>query len=272
MSLEFEVISEEVLGDHCYNAWVVKGNWQEKLAEQYRDLRTATRFPIEPICLDGLEFSVEFLKERIAANTTPERRGGNFDVVRSDFGEVISYMMLEQVYSTQFGYKSVRDRELIQLPGRGIDGVGVEVADKLKLVLTETKVSHDTRTPPSVVDSQSDSMRNQHIGHNSDAITSKKIWDLARRTTTAELQELFFKAALLFESRNFEKLDVVTCCVLVRPQNLHNGSDFGSFKSSPTDFHPGKIRFLVVCIPAEHGNNIELVVNEWFQLLNEGEV
>lgn len=266
------MISEEVIGDHRYNAWVVKGNWQDEIAKQYRNLRTSTRFPIEPICLDGLEFSVEVIKERIAANTTPERKGGNFDVVRSDFGEVISYMALEQVYSTQFGYKSVRDRELIQLPGRGIDGVGVEVADKLRLVMTETKVSHDNRTPPPVVDSQRDSMRNQHIGHNTEDNTCKKIWDVARKTTTAELQSLFFKAALLFEDRKFDVLDVVTCCVLVRPQAVHNGNDFGTFRSSPADFDHGKIRFLVVCIPSEYGNNIELVIDEWYRMLNEGEV
>jgi hypothetical protein len=272
VSLEFDVISEQVIGNHNYIAWLVKGNWQQEIANEYRNLRTSTKFPLEPISLDGLEFSVEAIKKRISANTIPERRGGNFDVVRSDFGEVIAYMALEQAYGTQFGYKSVRDRELIHLPGRGIDGVGVELADKLKLVLTETKVSHDTRTPPRVVDIQEDSLRNQHLAHNTDSKTCKKIWDLARRTTTAELQNLFIKAALLFEARNFELLDVITCCVLVRPHGVYHSNDFGTFMSSPDDYHPGKIRFLIVCIPSDQGNNIESVIDEWFQMLNEGRV
>ena len=48
------MISEEVIGDHRYNAWVVKGNWKEEIAKQYRNLRTSTRFPIEPICYSGI--------------------------------------------------------------------------------------------------------------------------------------------------------------------------------------------------------------------------
>jgi hypothetical protein len=270
LELQFDILSEEIIGDHSYNAWLVKGNWEELIAKEYHGLRTSTRFPIDPICLDGLEFSVEVIRERIAANTIPQRKGGNFDVVRSDFGEVISYIVLEQKYSTKFGYKSIRDRELIQLPGRNIDGVGVETGDKLKLVLTETKVSSQASSPPSVVDSQNDSMRNQHLAHNTESFTCKKIWDLARKTTTAELQNLFLTAALLFEDRKFDMLDVVTCCVLVRPHGVHNNNDFGTFKTRSSDFSPGKIRFFVICIPCENGNNIELMIDQWYQILNDG--
>ena len=270
MSLEFEVISEEFIGDHCYNAWVVKGDWQQAIAKEYVKLRTETRFPIEPICLNGLEFSVETIKKRLSDNTIPERRGGNFDVVRSDFGEVISYMVLEQKYSTQFGYKSVRDRELIQLPGRGIDGIGIEEVDnKIKLVLTETKVSSQRTSPPSVVDSSEDSLRNQHLHHNSKTETCKKIWDVARRTTGSELQKLFMTAALMFEYKMFDQLDLITCCVLVRPKMVHTSNDFGSFMTNSKDFHPGKVRFLIICIPEELGNNLEEIIDEWFKILND---
>lgn len=271
MRLEFDPISEEVINDHCYNAWIVKGNWQEVVAKEYNELRTHTKFPIEPICFDGLEFSVEVIKERIAANTIPRRKGGNFDVTRSDFGEVISYLVLEQNYSTKFGYKGTRDRELIHLPGRGIDGVGIETGTKLRLVLTETKLSSQKRTPPAVVDIQDDSLRNQHLAHISDMETSRKVWDVARRTTSSDLQALFLAAALLFEERKFDRLDVVTCCVLVRPQNMYSPQDFGTFKLNPSDFSPGKIRFLVVCVPT-YGNNIEDVIDQWYQKLNEGKL
>ncbi|WP_025846285.1 hypothetical protein [Brevibacillus sp. NL20B1] len=269
LSLEFDIVSEKVIGDHCYYAWVVKGDWQQAIANEYGKLRTDTRFPIEPICLDGLEFSIDTIKERIFHNTIPERRGGNFDVVRSDFGEVISYMTLEQKYSTQFGYKSIRDRELVQLPGRGIDGIGIETGEKLRLVLTETKVSSQRTSPPSVVDSSEDSMRNQHLDHISKPETCKKIWDVARRTTSSELQKLFMTAALMFEYKMFDRLELITCCVLVRPKMVHTCNDFGSFMSHAKDFLPGKIRFLVICIPEENGNNLEEIIDEWFKVLNE---
>lgn len=38
MDLQFDNISEEVIGDHCYSAWVVKDNWQQVIAQHYQDL------------------------------------------------------------------------------------------------------------------------------------------------------------------------------------------------------------------------------------------
>jgi hypothetical protein len=270
LELQFDVISEEIIGDHCYHSWIVKGDWQKVIAEEYKKLRTETRFPVEPICFDGLEFDVSFIKERLASNTIPQRGSGNFDVVRSDFGEVVSYIVLEGKYQSKFGYKSVRDRELINLAGRGIDGVSIEVGDKIKLVLTETKVSSQRSSPPSVVDTQPDSMRNQHIGHNNDAETVKKIWDISRKATDKELQQLFFAAALCFEEKRFDRLDLITCCVLVRPFNRHTKEDFGSFKTNAEDFYPGKIRFLIICLPAENGDNLEEIIDNWYLTIKEG--
>lgn len=150
------------------------------------------------------------------------------------------------------------------------DAVGIETGEKLKLVLTETKVSSQASSPPTVVDSQEDSLRNQHIAHNTDIATCKKIWDVARKTTAKDLQNLFFSAAILFEDRDFDKLDVVTCCVLVRPNHVHTCNDYGTFKTNPADYYPGKIRFLVLCIPCENENSIELIIDEWYQRLREG--
>lgn len=269
MTLQFRSISDRFIGSHQYSAWVLEADWQREIAHEYSRLRTETRFPVAPICFDGLVFDVRSIQDRIRANTIPVRAGGNFDVVRSDFGEVLAYLALEQQFQTQFGYKSVRDRELIQLPGRGIDGVGVEEREKLTLLLSETKVSTQN-SPPAVVDTTDDCLRNQHIGHITEDITCRKIWDISRRATSAQLQNLFLAAALMFQDKMNDYLDVITCCVLVRPEQKYAQSDYGSFLSSPQDFAPNPIRFLVLCIPQSAGSNIEEVIDAWYQRINDG--
>src|SRR5207237_641083 len=75
-----------------------------------------------------------------------------------DFAETISYCLLADVFKTRFGYKSLRDRELVQLTGRGIDAIGIEVEENgdIRLVLGETKLSDEAKSPPAVVDKGDD--------------------------------------------------------------------------------------------------------------------
>lgn len=128
-----------------------QSEWLQKLAETYVQLRSDSPTPISPEVFDGLSVvDITAIQSRLRQSTLPTRIGGNLDVIRSDFGEVSSYIALEQLFSTMLGYKSVRDRETIQLTGRGIDAVGVESEDDLPqitLVLVETKVSDEDASP-----------------------------------------------------------------------------------------------------------------------------
>jgi hypothetical protein len=90
--------------------------------------------------LDGLTFGKQAIENRLRQAAIPPRGGGNFAVPRSDFGETVAYCLLEERFGTRFGYKSIRDRELPRLPGRGIDAIGIEYTENgpLRLVLGET--------------------------------------------------------------------------------------------------------------------------------------
>jgi hypothetical protein len=178
MALPFLVVDTSEIDDHRFSALEFENdsNWMETVATEYVRLRTECVSPIHDISLDGIQvLDVATIKQYPQKATIPPRSGGNFDVTRSDFGETLCYIILEQQYSTMLGYKSVRDRELINLPGRGIDAIGIENDGKLTLVLGEVKVSNASASPPQVVDASDDSLRNQHLGHlNELNITTKK--------------------------------------------------------------------------------------------------
>jgi hypothetical protein len=177
-------------------------------------------------------------------------------------------MLLEQSYGTRFGYKGVQDRELIYLPGRGIDAVGVENGNQLSLVLGEVKVSNENASPPQVVDYSDDSLKHQHRGHLGDLDTTKtKVWDLTRRASEVETRDLLFQAALYLDEERWDSLTLIACCFMIRPQGRYKEADFGSFKRSPRDYAPATVRFLVFCTPED----IETTVQNWYSTVEQTE-
>lgn len=245
--------------------------WLQYLAERYRDLRTESTIPINRIQFDGLSFDVTAIRRRLTEAVLPDRSAGPLAVARSDFGETVSYCILAEKHSTRFGYKALRDREAINLPGRGIDAIGVEEANsgRLRLILGETKTSAEASSPPQVVDTAKDSLREQHLGHFADPhCTCSKVFDAARRAWDQRTQEMLFAAALFLEAHDWQRLDLVSFCCLVRQQNRYTENDYGSFKERPDDFGPCSIRFVIFCVP---GDDIEKVVTEWLHLARSQE-
>ena len=235
--------------------------WLQQLAKTYVQLRSDSPTLISPEVLEGLGIvDIVGIRNRLQRATLPVRVGGNFDVVRSDFGEVSSYIALEGVFSTMLGYKSVRDRETIQFTGRGIDAIGVEVREdlpRITLVLVETKVSDESASPPQVVDTATDCLRNQHLAHLGSSETCAKVWDVARKALNEEIRAIMLVAALRFQMKQWDRLELVCCCFLVRPNGLYSESDFGTFRTSPTDYFPASVRFIVLRTP----DRIEPTVN-----------
>lgn len=234
-------------------------SWLQEVAAEYVALRTACAIPLTELSLDGIQvLDVEGVKRRLQHATVPIRMGGNFDVLRSDLGETIAYMLLAEECGTGFGYKSVRDRETIQQPGRGIDAVGIEVSDGLKLILGEVKVSSEAANPPQVVDSSDDSLRNQHRDHLDDLeTTSKKVWNAARASMDTGARNALFAAALFLETGQLADLTIVIYCLLVRPIDVYAEADFGSFRSSVNDYRPGATRFHVFRIPGSVDSTVD---------------
>lgn len=240
--------------------------WLAAVATEYVRLRSECSVEL-PSALDlagiGL-FDVSQIKAKLAAKLVPPSTPTKspFGVSRADLSETAAYMLLERIFGTQIAYKPVRDRELIQLPGRGIDAIGIEQNGKLLVILCEVKFSDEDSQPkpPQVVDTSDKGMRRQHMGHLSDLpVTTAKIWDCARRARDPGLQQGLITAALYLEHKSWEQVAVVSCCVLVRPEHQHHAGDFGTFKSSPEDYAPAQIRFLVWSLPGD----LETILKGW---------
>lgn len=76
------------------------------------------------------------LETQIAA-----RQGGNFDVLRSDFAEVLLWHVGQAYGKFRYGYLSLRDRESAGQPGRGVDQIGIRLDDndQVRLMLGEAE-------------------------------------------------------------------------------------------------------------------------------------
>ncbi len=251
--------------DHCYRVFEpCSGDaWLSSAAAAYVELRTVCAVPLSDISLDGIGvFDTKALKARLAEALVPVRRGGNFDVVRSDFGEVLAYAVLEEEFGTRFACKIIQDRELVHQPGRGIDAVGVEDGDPLRLVLAEVKVSADKESPPDVVDKKKDALRPQHLSHvkNLDA-TISKVFDRARRAVDWDVRNLHLRAVLLLQEGRLDLVRIIVASVLIRPSDLYQQTDFGTFRAQPADYAPARVRFLILRIPG----TVDGIVQDWYE-------
>ncbi|UOB52922.1 MULTISPECIES: hypothetical protein [Acinetobacter] len=254
--------------------------WLGTIATEYVALRSECVIPFtSSLNVAGLGlFDVASIQARIqqACTPSPDLHRGNFSVTRSDLSEVAAYLALEKGFNTQIGFKLTRDRELITLPGRGIDAIGIENidkqnGDKLVVVLTEVKFSNEKsgKKPPQVVDSKSkdDCMSKQHKEHIKNLkITANKLIECSRKTKDENLRDQYLIAGICLGEDDWEQyIDLVSCCILVRPKEHHTVVDFGSFYESPSDFAPANIRFIVISLPEK----IEKIMNDWSAKIEE---
>lgn len=266
MSLNLQIIEEYSNSQQEFKVWELEDDATciATLAGEYRNLRTQCAASISSVNVEGIGVvDTTQILSFLASRTIPLPRDGPFDVIMSDMGETMAYMVLEREYSTQFGYKSVRDRELIQQPGRGIDAVGVENDDTLTLLLGEVKVSGEDRNPPQVVDKNSDSISKSLIAHikNHDE-TSRKMRDIARRSRDKVVAELLFAAAMYWDEKKWSHLHIICCGVLVRPRDKYKKEDFGLLKDKPELVAPARVRFLIVCV----NSDLEETASEFYRL------
>lgn len=264
MGLIYNTIEQFDIGEHEFRQLLPNEtiNWLRVVADEYKELRTQTA-AIDELSLEGIPLASEAIRRRVKAATIPNQTIGNFDVVRSDFGETICYMLLEQLYETKFIYKSVRDRELADRAGRGIDAIGIEEGEKLSLILAEVKVSNENTSPPQVIDTGSTCLRQQHKKRIDDLqATADAVLDVARRTSEMSIRGRFTMAALCLEYQQWHLLNLVVACVLLRPLGMFTNQDFGSYRAKPEQFTPAKIRFLVACVPYD---DIGPIIERWYK-------
>ncbi|GCE12037.1 hypothetical protein [Tengunoibacter tsumagoiensis] len=273
MSTLFALAGEFDSGKHQYRVYEPGSSstvdWLFPLAKEYVKTLSQSILPRRPIQAPESDFHMDMtrLERYIAKASIPKYKPGNFNVVRSDFGELLCYVLLECWYNTLFGAKSISYRELKDLPGRGIDAIGIERGDPLTIVLCEVKVSDDQKSPPRVVDDSDDCLSKQHR-HHLDAMshaTKEKIWRAYRFTKDERIGDLLAEAATYIEEQQIEKLRIVSCNVLIRPKTKYTEADFGSFRQTPADYLPADIRFLIACVP----DDLNTLIKDWYSIVEK---
>jgi len=249
-------------------------DWLSHLAQEYIRLLTYRETASRRIAANqsDLQMDVSRIQKYLRRASIPKYKDGNFNVVRSDFGELLCYMLLERDYGTAFAAKSICYRELRDSPGRGIDAIGIEsdIGGLLTLVLCEVKVSDEKKSPPQVVDDSNDGLSKQHCHHldNLDEATKDKVWRAAKLTRDDDTAALLEAAAAILEEKRLDQLRIIISCVLIRPRTKYTQADFGSFRKEPKKYDPAAIRFLLACIP----DNTDVIIKQWYDVVEKTEV
>ena len=217
MAISFVPLLELDTETDCYRVVIVDddSSWSQDLIEEYLRLRTNLTVPLEEGLTDGITvLDPSEIAKYLRRYSVPVYEPGNFNVVRSDFGEILSYRVLEEMFGTQFPHKPIRSRELINRPGRGLDAVGVESGEQITIVICEAKVSSEDVSPPRVVDTNNDGLRVQHRGHMQNRqATLAKLWEQSRQATNTPARALLMSALLRLEHGKDEGVRFVACSV-----------------------------------------------------------
>lgn len=262
----------------------VNDDFITKFAEMYLRQRSQAQSDFNSIndqLYKDIGFSTDVLKQIIAKNTIPidkKREQGLEpkvlnDIYRSDLGELLMTYYFEEKLPEGDRFiiplKNITFRERAEFPGRGLDAIGYrKIGDaQIEILLGEAKVSADKKSPPSVVDSTSDSIYNTQLNHkNGTPIVIQRLCDYARRLNDRDAQILGL-AIVSIEHQLTDNFSITYGCTLVRDHTCVNeGSDFGKMKTNQIDFEPGKVHFSILSF---NGNTINETVDLFYKKVQE---
>lgn len=192
--------------------------------------------------------------DRLAASATPpgrvpqapdaKPRPDHLELSRNELGEVLAHLAATEVYGTVVPASRIRHKETPLQPSRGMDLLGVDDGP-LRLVLGEVKTSTEATSPPGVVDDGDDSLRGQLRAYMADDDRVDRALHWAVVHAAPQNKDLVGKALFLHIAGAVEH---TLFAVLVRPRALAATGDYGTFRSQPNDFSPGRIRFCIISL------------------------
>lgn len=251
----------------------------EKFAKRYIDQRSQTKFDYSGIdstfLMKTSGFSTADLESVIRKNSVAkdfEREKGHTprvlrDIYRSDLGELLMTYYFEEKITNSDKYvipsKNITNRERCDMPGRGLDAVGYRYSGgKINLLLGEAKVSHDKRSPPSVVHTSSDSIYATQKGHKDNIDTViQKLSDYCRQLGN-EHAGYVTAAIMAMIAKKTDKYSITYGCCLLRDYTCVNDTDdYGMLKTHTTDFDPDRVYFSLMSFK---GKTIEETVKLFY--------
>ena len=261
----------------------VNDEYITRISNLYIKQRSETRFDYgnidKSLLFQNHGFSGEELEKIITRNsvaTDIKREMGETpavlnDIYRSDLGEMLLTSFFEKglVAEERFKipFKNITNRELAKLPGRGIDAIGYRsTKEKIALLIGETKVSHQVKNPPDVVDYSKDSMHTTQLKfkNNKEELIAK-LSDYCRKLSIEDAEKVGLAIALIEYNKN-DHYDLVFGCSLIRDVScikIHD--DYGKFYTQKTDFDPHQISFCIF----NFNQGIEETISQFYTKVQE---
>ena len=173
-------------------------------------------------------------------------RPAHLDPARNEVAEVIALAAVEEVLDAKVPAARIRHKEVRDQPARGLDLLALQLEPNMSLVVSEVKASSSVSSPPSVVDSGDDCLRQQLIGL---VANQRRLWEelnwCFKHCTDEELKGRVAEAMVKL---GLEQLPIVAFPVLVRPSSVFRDTDFGQLFESPDQLDPARLHFCIAQI------------------------
>lgn len=265
-SLKFVFLLSNLRPMHVYHKIdvAVIESFITKFAAKYIKQREQTQFDYSTLdagfLYEKTGFNTDKIQEIIKQNAVSvdfKREAGLIpsilnDIYRSDLGELLMTYYFEEKLPEGQRYiiplKNITFRELVNLPGRGLDAIGYRLdGDKIEILLGEAKVSEEMKSPPAVVDATNDSIFNtQKKHHENKNVVIGKLSDYARRLNGHDATMIGI-AMVTMKYDMTDRYSVTYGCTLIRDHICVNEvSDFGKLKKNSAYFEPHKIHFSIL--------------------------
>lgn len=255
----------------------------QKFAEKYLEQRSYANFNYAD--LDGklfsdVGFNTDELKKIITQNAVAidlKRENGEQpqavrDIFRSDLGELLmTYYFEEKLPDGErfvIPLKNISFRERADMPGRGLDAIGYQLDDtSVKILLGEAKVSAAKENPPSVVDSNKDSLYATHKNyHENPPIVIQRLTEYCKRLNPKDASILGL-AIILINNNESDKYSITYGCTLIRDYEcVDEEKDFGKLKNNSVEFEPNSVHFSILSFS---NKTIDETVDEFYHKVRE---
>lgn len=234
-------------------------NLAKKVKEFYTDLESLS----EKLPMSG-PFDTSMLEDLIK-HRVPEwsdNKIDNFQVVRSEFGEIIAQLTLGGYFETEFHLNRLKRKEVPMLPTRGIDFLGIEFYNEIPvLVLGEVKVSTEMKNPPGVVHKPGDDgcleIRIPHLLSTQEKITFELAYYL--ENVSEDKKELYIDIFNRFTNEE-STIVIIGNPFLLRAAEAYSIEDLGNLLEYDSSEYQ-KVRFVIVKV-AEDINELSRKVYE----------
>lgn len=264
---ELTEITKEIIDTHSFSVydWEDSEDWIDRLIERFSPLVREYYLNYEELKRElnkVLSDETDFTRQDIDTcldvclsagipDPAVDRKKEQLRTYRSDFAEILAMVCLEELFDTNIPVKGIRYREIQEAPGRGIDIIGYEEkAGIIHLILCEVKGSSSSKNPPACVSGNNDSIEKQLLS----CITDKKktLNRLSAIFAKCDKDQKFLMARIIlsWQMQRNDKMKIILCPFLLREREKYKEEDFKFLQHKLELYHPGVIRFLIVCINA----------------------